>query len=81
MYSQIINDNNNSGFGRAAEMNFKRLAGNRNVSVDLKYDVLCLCKLVYDITACVGRSHGLNFVCGTTCCNLTQKVVPHSSDE
>ena len=24
-------------------MDFQRLAGPRNVSVDLKYDVLCLC--------------------------------------
>ena len=80
---QIIKDNNNSGFGRAVEMNFKRLVGNRNVIVDLKYDVLCLCKLVYSITACIGRSNGLNFVFvgGTACCNPTQKVVPHSSDE
>ena len=29
-----------SGFYRAAEMDFQRLAGLRNVSVDLKYDVL-----------------------------------------
>ena len=27
---------------QAAEMDFQRLAGPRNVSVDLKYDVLCL---------------------------------------
>ena len=27
---------------RAAEMDFQRLAGPVNVSVDLKYDVLCL---------------------------------------
>ena len=29
-------------FCRAAEIDFQRLAGPRNVSVDLKYDVLCL---------------------------------------
>ena len=29
-------------FCRAAEMDFQRLAGPRNVSVDLKYDALCL---------------------------------------
>ena len=29
-------------FGRAAEMDFHCLARPRNVSVDLKYDVLCL---------------------------------------
>ena len=29
-------------FCRAAETDFQRLAGPRNVSVDLKYDVLCL---------------------------------------
>ena len=28
-------------FCRAAEMDFQYLAGPRNVSVDLKYDVLC----------------------------------------
>ena len=32
-----------SGFSRAAEMDFQYLGGPRNVSVDLKYDVLCLC--------------------------------------
>ena len=32
-----------SGFYRSAEMDFHHLAGPRNVSVDLKYDVLCLC--------------------------------------
>ena len=31
-----------SGFCRAVEMDFQRLDGPRNVSVDLKYDVLCL---------------------------------------
>ena len=31
-----------SGFCRAAEMDFQHLAGPINVSVDLKYDVLCL---------------------------------------
>ena len=31
-----------TSFCRAAEMYFHRLAGPRNVSVDLKYDVLCL---------------------------------------
>ena len=31
-----------SRFSRAAEMDFQRLAGPINVSVDLKYDVPCL---------------------------------------
>ena len=31
-----------SGFCRSAEMNFHHLAEPRNVSVDLKYNVLCL---------------------------------------
>ena len=31
-----------SGFCRAAEMDFQHLDGPRNVSIDLKYDVLCL---------------------------------------
>ena len=31
-----------SSFCRAAERHFHGLAGPRNVSVDLKYDVLCL---------------------------------------
>ena len=31
-----------SGFCQAVEMDFQHLAGPRNVSVDLKYDVLCL---------------------------------------
>ena len=31
-----------TGFCRVAEMDFHHLAGPRNVSVDLKYDVLCL---------------------------------------
>ena len=31
-----------SGFCQAAEMDFHYLARPRNVSVDLKYDVLCL---------------------------------------
>ena len=30
-----------SSFCRAAEIDFQSLAGPRNVSVDLKYDVLC----------------------------------------
>ena len=33
-------------FCRAAKMNFMLLAGPRNVSVDLNYEVLCLC-MVY----------------------------------
>ena len=36
-------------FCRAAERHFQRLARPINVSVDLKYDVLCLCVLVYGI--------------------------------
>ena len=31
-----------SSFCQAAEMDYQRLAGPKNVSVDLKYDVLCL---------------------------------------
>ena len=31
-----------SSFCRAAERHFQSLAGPKNVSVDLKYDVLCL---------------------------------------
>ena len=31
-----------SGFCQAAEIDFHRLAGLRNMSVDLKYDILCL---------------------------------------
>ena len=31
-----------TGFCREAEMDFQHLAGPRNVSVDLKYDVQCL---------------------------------------
>ena len=58
-----------SRFCRLAEMNFLRLAGPRNVSVELKYDVLCLLVLVYGIPALVGRINRLNFVLvdGTTC--------------
>ena len=54
-------------------MDFQSLAGPRNVSVDLKYDVLCLWMFVYGIPAWVGRSNGLNFVLvgGTACCNPT----------
>ena len=39
-----INDEKrkNFRFCRTAEMDFQHLAGPRNVSVDLKYDVLCL---------------------------------------
>ena len=32
-----------SGFCRVAEMDFQHLAGTRNVSVDLKYDVFSVC--------------------------------------
>ena len=56
------NRKNFHGFCRAAQMDFQRLAGPRNVSVDLKYDVLCLWVFVYGIPAWFGRSNGLNFV-------------------
>ena len=54
-------------------MDFQRLAGPRNVSVDLKYDVPCLLVFVYGIPASIGRSNGLNFVLvgGTACANPT----------
>ena len=58
-------------------MDFQRLAGPRNLSVDLKYDVkynvLCLWVFVYGIPAWVGRSNCLIFVLvgGTTCANPT----------
>ena len=53
-----------------AEIDFQCLAGPRNVSVDLKYDVLCYCN---GLPACVGKSNGLNFVLvgGNACCNPT----------
>ena len=51
-------------FCRAAEMDFQCLAGPRNVSVDLKYDVLCLWVFVYGIPVWVWRSNGLNFCIG-----------------
>ena len=35
------------GFYGSAEMNFHHLAGPRNVSVDLKYDAVCLQVFVY----------------------------------
>ena len=38
-----------SSFYRAAEMDFQHLAGPRNVSVNLKYDVLCLRVFMYGI--------------------------------
>ena len=31
-----------SGYGGAAERHFQSMAGPKNVSIDLKYDVLCL---------------------------------------
>ena len=40
-----------SVFCRAAEIDFQHLAGPRNVSVKLKYDVLCLRVFVYGIPA------------------------------
>ena len=38
-----------SCFCRTVEFDFQHLAGPRNVSVDLKYDVLCLGVFVYGI--------------------------------
>ena len=38
-----------SRFCRLTEMDFHLIAGLRNVSVDLKYDVLCLWVFVYGI--------------------------------
>ena len=54
-------------------MDFQRLAGPRNVCIDLKYDVLCSGVFVYGIPIRVGRSNGLHFVLvgGTACCNHT----------
>ena len=54
-------------------MDFHHLARPRNMSEDLKYDVLCLRVFVYGILARVRRNNGLNFVLvgGTACCNLT----------
>ena len=54
-------------------MDFQRLSGPRTVSVDLKYDVVCLWVFVYGIPASVWKSNGLNFVLvgGTACCNPT----------
>ena len=62
-----------SCFCRAAEIDFQSLAGPRSVSVDLKYDVLCLWVFLYGLTAWVGRSNGLNFVSvgGNVCANPT----------
>ena len=39
------------------------------MSVELKYDVLCLLVFVYGVPALVGRTNRLNFVLvdGTTC--------------
>ena len=40
----------NSGFWRAAELDFQSLAGPRYVSVDIKYDVLCFLVFVFGIS-------------------------------
>ena len=48
--SNFIIITKNRGFRRAAERHFQCLAGPINVSVDLKYDVLCLSVFVYGIS-------------------------------
>ena len=45
----------------SAEMDFHCLAGPRNFSINLKYDVLCFWVFVYSIPAWVEISNGLNF--------------------
>ena len=62
----------------SADVDLHCLAEPRNVSLDLKYDVLCLKVFVRVYT--YWRSNGLNFflVGGTTCCNPTWRVLPHS---
>ena len=45
------------------KMDLYRLAEPRNVSVEVKYDVLCLLVIVFSIPAVVGRSKGLNYTC------------------
>ena len=40
----IIDDEEIALFCRSAEMDFHCLAGPRNLSVDLNYDVLCACE-------------------------------------
>ena len=49
----------NFPFCRAAERHFQCLAGPINVSVDLKYDFLCLWVFMYGIPAWVWRSNRL----------------------